>query len=158
MSAVRRVLLTVALGAAVGAGPAITSPAMAHSGTGYQSLSAFLTGSQEVPDPGDADGWGVANVRVWPSTGKLCYTLFVRRVSEPAAAHIHAGKRGTSGDVKVELNAPVHGWSVGCETIDPALAAKIAAKPQRYYVNVHSMAFSNGAVRGQLFKRGAARW
>jgi hypothetical protein len=147
-----RILMTIALGAAVGAGPAIASPASAAPG-GAVNLSALLSGAKENP-AADPDGWGAANVRVWPWSGKICYTLFVRQIATPTAAHIHAGKAGVNGDVKVELNAPTMGWSTGCEWIGKSLAWKLAVKPSRYYVNVHNAAYPNGAIRGQLWSAG----
>jgi len=35
-------------------------------------------------------------------------------------------------------------------TVDATVAAAILAHPKGYYVNVHTAAFPNGAVRGQL--------
>jgi CHRD domain len=42
------------------------------------------------------------------------------------------------------------GASSGCVAIDPALAAEIQANPRGFYANVHTTAFTAGAVRGQL--------
>jgi hypothetical protein len=123
---------------------------MATTNDGYRNLSAFMTGSQEVPGPGDTDGWGLANVRVWPATGKVCYTMFVRHIGTATAAHIHVGKRGVAGDHKVDLTLPVLGWAAGCADVTPATAAKIAASPKKYYVNIHTSEFPDGAIRGQL--------
>jgi hypothetical protein len=144
-------VLSIALGVAVGAGPAVATPAVAA--PAHRDLAALLTGAREVPGPGDPDGWGAANVRIWPKSGRICYTLFVRRLA-PAitAAHIHAGKRGEAGPVVVPLEAPVPGWARDCDTIDPDLAKQIARRPWRYYVNVHNDGFPAGAVRGQLFR------
>ena len=42
-------------------------------------------------------------------------------------------------------------FSDGCiNGVDPALVADIAANPEDYYVNIHTDAHPNGAVRGQL--------
>ncbi len=152
MSVVRRAVVCIAVGAAVGAGPALAGPASADTGTPHhRDLRALLTGAQEVPGPGDSDAWGAANVRVWPERGTLCYTLFVRRVNGVVnGAHIHAGTRGETGKVVVSLKAPVRGWSAGCTTLAKADAAAIATAPRRFYVNVHSDVFAGGAVRGQL--------
>lgn len=149
MSSVRRVVLTIALGVAVGAGPALANPALAA--PSHRDLATLMTGSQEVPGPGDPDGWGAANVRIWPRSGRVCYTMYVRGVADVTAAHIHAGRRGAAGEVKVMLEAPTMGWARGCEEIAPELARQIVRRPSRYYVNVHSKSFAAGAVRGQLF-------
>jgi hypothetical protein len=148
MSTVRRTLVHVAVGVLVGAGPVAASPASAADDD--RDLLAVLTGAQEVPGPGDPDGWGVAAVRVSPASGKICYTLFVRRIGTVTVAHIHVGKRGVAGDSKVVLTAPRHGFAAGCAQVSPARANKIADNPRGYYVNVHTSEFPAGAVRGQL--------
>ncbi|HKF81003.1 MAG TPA: CHRD domain-containing protein [Thermoleophilaceae bacterium] len=37
------------------------------------------------------------------------------------------------------------------EGVDSALLAAIKRNPHKYYINVHTTEFTNGAVRGQLF-------
>jgi hypothetical protein len=44
----------------------------------------------------------------------------------------------------------VNGFVSGTVLIDPADASAIIANPQNYYVEVHTTAFPNRAVRGQL--------
>jgi hypothetical protein len=158
MSSVRRILLTVALGAVLGAGPAIAGPAQAdHGSRRSRDLAALLTGSQEVPGPGDTNAWGAANIRIWPSSGRLCYTLFVRNVDGTIdGAHIHAGAWGVAGDVVVPLVPPVNGWSRDCLTVEKTVAADLVKAPRKFYVNVHSKALPAGAIRGQL--TGQRRW
>jgi hypothetical protein len=39
----------------------------------------------------------------------------------------------------------------GCVEVEPQLLEKINNNPQDYYVNIHTEAYSNGAIRGQLF-------
>jgi hypothetical protein len=155
---VRRSLLTLALAALLGAGPVVASPALAAAppSHGSRTLAALLTGRQEVPGPGDTDGWGAANVRVWPWNGRVCYSLFVQRVDGTVnGAHIHVGMVGQAGAVVVPLDPPTIGWSRGCTTIATAVAWQLARWPGHYYVNVHSTVFPNGAIRGQLFGQ---RW
>ena len=154
---VRRSLLTLAVGAVLGAGPVLASPApAAPPNHGSRTLAAVLTGRQEVPGPGDANGWGAANVRVWPWSGRVCYTLFAQRVDGTVnGAHLHVGPAGQSGGVEAPLEPPVLGWSRGCTVITTNVARQLARWPGRYYVNVHSTAFPNGAIRGQLFGQ---RW
>jgi hypothetical protein len=151
MSSVRGFLLTVVLVATIGAA---TGGAGAESTTAGErprvSLTAFLSGSQEVP-PADPNAWGVANLRVGVTSGQICYTLFVRRVDGTVgSAHLHSGGRGVNGAVKATLATSVHGWSQGCVNVGAALAADLTARPGSYYVNVHSSAFADGALRGQL--------
>jgi CHRD domain len=102
-----------------------------------------------VPGPGDPDGRGFALVAVDTKHGKICYTLFVRRIERATAAHIHEGDLGVAGPIVQELDAPSDGFSADCVE-NPTLAEAIAANPSHYYVNVHNAPFPAGAVRGQL--------
>jgi hypothetical protein len=107
-----------------------------------------LTGAQEAPDPGDPNGRGQFS---WSVDGRqVCYLLSVKRIGTAAAAHIHRGRRGVAGPVKVELEAPSPRSSAACATVGARLATKLRDKPGRFYVNVHTAAYPGGAVRAQL--------
>jgi len=110
---------------------------------------ASLTGSQEVPGPGDTDGTGTAAVTIDAVTGEVCADLRVAGIDTPTAAHIHRGATGVAGPVVVTLNIP-NPTSATCVAAGTTLAAEIAAAPAAFYVNVHNAAFPAGAVRGQL--------
>ena len=164
MSAFRK----IAGAAAVAGLIAVTAvvPAVAEHGHGghqnrqvrFVALSAALTGANEVPGPGDADGVGVAEIDIAARSGALCLSIAVEGIALPAtAAHIHAGAAGVAGDVVVTLEAPVGfgsgaaGIAAGCLTkLDGSLLRDIAKNPSGYYVNVHNGDFPNGALRGQL--------
>lgn len=115
-------------------------------------LKATLTGSAEVPGPGDPDGTGTASVNIDASKRELCYEVSVQRISRPTGMHIHEGDSGKAGDIVVPLTTPTAGDTTtkGCSTIDAALMGRITATPNRFYVNVHSDTHPQGAVRGQL--------
>ena len=119
-------------------------------GGGPYALGAPLSGAMEVPGPGDANGFGFARVSIDMETGELCYRLSVANVDNISAAHIHEGGAGVAGPVVVPLEAPVTGLVSSCTTIALDLAAAIVNNPSGFYVNVHSMEFPAGAVRGQL--------
>jgi CHRD domain-containing protein len=120
----------------------------ASAGGGRATLEANLTGEQEVPGPGDPNGRGEAEVKVFKA--KVCYTLKVQRIKPATAAHIHVGRRGDAGPVVVPLNAPTDGFSKGCEEISRKLSRALREHPNRYYVNVHNRPYPEGAIRGQL--------
>jgi hypothetical protein len=128
-------------------------PAVASSGT---IVGTVMTGAQEVPDPGDPDGRGVAAFVLKPDTGRVCWAYAVKGVEPIAAAHIHRAPPGEPGPVVVPIGASGdHGYSIGCTTADPALVAEIAANPGAFYFgafyfNVHNASFQGGALRGQL--------
>jgi hypothetical protein len=142
----RRPLLTAVLALAVlGALVLVALPAgaapLAH-------LEAKLTGEKEVPRPGDPNGIGKANIRVFRA--KVCFTLTARRIAPATAAHIHEAPRGKAGPVVVPLKPPTDGSSSGCVNVKQALAKDLRMHPGRFYVNVHNRPFPDGAIRGQL--------
>jgi len=117
----------------------------------FSSQRARLTGAQEVPGPGDPDGWGRAVVRVYPKMQVVCYDLWVWNIDPATAAHIHVGKPGVAGPVVIPLTAPTGGSSSGCISgVDAGLAQAMADNPRQYYVNVHNAAYPAGAIRGIL--------
>jgi CHRD domain len=130
-----------------------------HPGDTGRSLALFadLNGENEL-DPttlergaGDPDGFGSASVTF--DGDQLCFGLTVGNIDTPNAAHIHKGRKFENGPVVVPLTHPATGdpgASSGCVTVAADLAADIQAHPKAYYVNVHTGAFPDGAVRGQL--------
>ena len=123
-------------------------------------LAADLFGANEFPGPGDADGAGIARLRLNQGQGRICYTIEVRNIALPASlAHIHVGAAGVAGPPVVTLVAPgANGSSEACATgVAKPLIKAIRKDPAEYYVNVHNSQFPNGAVRGQLEKRSPAK-
>jgi hypothetical protein len=114
------------------------------------TLEASLTGEKEVPGPGDPNGRGEADVKVYKA--KVCYELEVERIKPATAAHIHRGGPNVAGDIVVELKAPTDGSSEGCKAISKNLSKKLREHPWRYYVNVHNDPYPDGAIRGQLHR------
>jgi hypothetical protein len=129
--------------------PLLPSPSVATTPTTTPTeLTATLSGANEVP-PADPNGEGMAFVFGAPSSpDKLCYVVFVNRIGTPIAAHIHRGPAGVVGPVKVPFKTPADGDSAGC--VKTTLATRILNNPSNWYVNVHTNAFPNGAIRGQL--------
>jgi hypothetical protein len=77
-------------------------------------------------------------------------------VDDVVAAHIHAGNKNVaSGPIVVDLiTEPASGTKfTGCtKDVPKKLIRKILKHPRRYYVNVHTVAFPGGAIRGQLHR------
>ncbi len=121
-------------------------------------LMVTMTGIQEVPGPGDADGSGTAEIRVDPRGGQLCWNLYARGIDPPTAAHVHRGAAGIAGPPVVTLTTPdAAGRSQGCAAVDPMVAREIATRGHDFYVNVHTQPHPAGAIRGQLRGRGPIR-
>lgn len=116
-----------------------------------KKLHTMLSGSQEVPGPGDSNGFGNAQVRLHPSKGELCVQMHVKNIDPATAAHIHEAPAGQAGPVVVNLPTPnADGHVNGCVAVAEELLREIKEDPSDYYINVHNTAFPDGAVRGQL--------
>ena len=90
---------------------------------------------------------------------QLCYTLEVRNLtSTPVGAHIHPGRRNVAGGIMVHLITPPATTSTVSDCITateggnltPAELAAIEADPRAFYVNVHTVNYRPGEIRGQL--------
>jgi hypothetical protein len=119
---------------------------------GGRPLNVTLSGTAEVPGPGDPDGRGTARVRINLGKQQICYNLSVSNIVPATAAHIHEGSSTEAGPVVVTLTPPTRGSSNGCVAIERELAQRILRSPTNFYVNVHNEPFPKGAVRGQLGK------
>lgn len=116
-----------------------------------RNLMASLKGENEVPGPGDSDGYGTAKVRVKPGKEEVCVELSVHNLDTTTAAHIHKGAKGVAGPVIVPLPTPdAQGMSKGCVAAAKDVLKDMKNNSSQYYVNVHTTAYPDGAVRGQL--------
>jgi hypothetical protein len=114
------------------------------------SFIAVMNGHNEVP-AADADATGIALFSL-KSNRQLCWVVIAHKVDGTlTAAHIHAGAAGKNGPVAVPLTL----WP-GCTWLSRKLARALRDHPSWFYANVHSTAFPNGAVRGQLMKAGSS--
>jgi CHRD domain len=125
-----------------------------------RALFAVLTGRNEVDattgrrGAGDPDAHGSFTAIV--DGNQLCFGITVTNLDTPTAAHIHKARPNQNGAIVVPLTQPPTGdpgASSGCTTIDPTLGQAILKNPHKYYANVHTSAFPNGAVRGQLSRK-----
>ncbi len=114
------------------------------------TLVATLTGREEVPGPGDADGAGTVTLTLDADKGQVCYEIGLTNVEDPTVAHVHQGAASASGGPVLPLSDDVSGAPAGCVKADAKLTGQLSAMPADYYVNVHSKANPDGAVRGQL--------
>jgi CHRD domain-containing protein len=121
------------------------------------ALFAHLSGRKEITmttgerGAGDPDGFGSASFTF--DGDQVCFGITVANLDATVAAHIHRGRKFENGPVVVALTQPASGdpgASSGCVTIEAPLAAEIQADPRGFYANVHTTAFPDGAVRGQL--------
>jgi CHRD domain-containing protein len=122
--------------------------------SGASALTAVLTGAQQVGTPGDPDGFGTAAVEIVSPT-KICFGIVVSKIDKPVEFHIHKGAKGTNGDVVIPFIPPKGGnpgTGSGCTSgVSTVLLNQIKRNPTGFYVNVHTVKFPEGAIRGQLF-------
>jgi serine/threonine-protein kinase len=110
------------------------------------TFSVALSSSAEVPKSISSTSSGTVKVTIKGTS--VCWDFTLTGVQEPNAAHIHKGNASVSGPVVVPLGSGFK--PKGCTTATAASVKEILADPASYYVNVHSLTFPDGAVRGQL--------
>ncbi len=163
---------TLAYMAAVGCVAAIAIPSialgnarrnegsLAASRAAQTPLVTRMTGANEVPTPGDSDGFGGAAITFdlsVPGSESVCWDLsYGNLTGSPLLAHIHgpAAAGATASPVIGFTTATLGATSAtGCRALtapEATIAADVVANPTNYYVNVHTSDFPNGAIRGQL--------
>jgi hypothetical protein len=118
-----------------------------------ETFTAFLTSAQEVPTNAST-ARGFARIVLNESAGTISYTItFSGLGSNQSASHVHASATGAIG-----VNSPViidtgnSGTTSGTRTgTAPITAAQIVMlREHRAYINVHSVNFPGGEIRGQL--------
>ena len=155
----RRLVATAAIAGIAGLAFGGTTIANHGSGQARGTSSATLTGHNELSmttkqrNAGDPDGLGSASVLIHDND-TVCFGLSVSRIGTPTAAHIHKGRRNENGPVRISLTPPSAGnpgASSGCVNgVSSSVVSELRRHPSRFYVNVPTMQYPNGAVRGQL--------
>jgi hypothetical protein len=143
-------------GSAGTAGSVKTSPVSSKAPSAF--FAAQLSGKNEVPAPGgpavgDPQGRGVALVKI--KGDRVSFSVSFSGIKAPTLGHIHEGKAGVNGPVKITLFGSAlpdtTRAAAGSVTLtDAKLAKTIRTNPAGFYVNLHSAEFPGGAVRGQL--------
>jgi hypothetical protein len=116
---------------------------------GGQTLTTTLVGAEERPGPGDPDGNGTITLTLNQGAGEICFELILSGIDAATAGHIHKAPAGEFGSVFVPLFGS-EGPGAKCVPATKAQIKEIRKNPQQFYVNVHTAAYPNGAVRGQL--------
>jgi len=130
---------------------AISATALATSAPVLAStitLTATLNGAAETSG-GDPDGTGSFMVEIDPDAGDFCYTLKAGSIDKVTMAHVHEGVAGANGGPVITLDVAED----MCIAVEPDKLKPIVENPAGFYVNVHTVAFPAGAVRGQLAKQ-----
>jgi hypothetical protein len=140
-------VLGVGLVAGFQPGPALAVTTLTHN----------MTGKAEVPGPGDPNGWGKVSISLYPNQHRVCFDLQWRKIKSPMMAHIHIGRQGVAGNIKVTLFSStkplphtIHRVKGCVHHVKEKLVRRIMNRPRLYYVNVHNKDYPGGALRGQL--------
>lgn len=134
----------LAYGLAMGA-----MPAMAQDNVVYIGTSMF--GDQEVGHKGAGeDASGDFSAELDLANGRMCFTAEVEGLDEVTAVHLHEGAVGKNGPMVLLLQLSGDDGEDVCIDADPELLKKVARKKAGYYINVHTVAYPDGAIRGQL--------
>jgi hypothetical protein len=158
MSAIPFRLARAAVAVAAVAGVLVVAGAGATSAgdPGGRPLGAVLTGAAEVdaagvPNQGDPDGVGAAQVTVNPGRNVVCWDIEVSGIATPTRGHVHQAPAGVNGPIVVVFFEIADGPILrGCTTPTGTTAQAILRNPADFYVNVHNADFPAGALRGQL--------
>lgn len=111
-------------------------------------FSATLSGTEEVPSVNSA-ATGTGVVIVDPNTRTMKATIVTADIAG-TAAQIHFAARGVAGPVVLSLTESSAGsgiWSVSATLTTDQLTQ---LQSGNYYFNVHSAAFPEGEIRGQI--------
>src|SRR5262249_13081733 len=128
------------------------APAHALSTTYSLAMSGAL---EALPNVGDPDGLATGTITLDDTTGAISWNITYSNLDPLTGFHIH-GPAGSPG-----LNAPIlvspgpatsggPGTLISSTVTTVANVTSIVANPTDFYVNIHTTAFPNGAVRGQL--------
>jgi hypothetical protein len=113
-------------------------------------FKANLNGPSEAP-PTSSAATGNATL-TYNQTTKIFNIVTTYTGLTPTAGHIHKGDPGVAGPVVFPFNppftSPINYTSTPLDSIQ--IADLFAG---RYYVNLHTAAFPNGEIRGQLVKQ-----
>ena len=114
------------------------------------TYTAELTGANEV-HPGDPDGSGTAEISFADELTRVCWDLNdLKGLGPITGAHIHRGPAGVDGPVVLALTQATEGGWRGCSTETSWVQRAFDEGLQNYYVNVHTVEYKAGAIRGQL--------
>ncbi len=124
----------------------VASPLQANDQFAFTGTSMF--GEYEVGHKGAGEeASGDFSAEFDLKAGKMCYILEITGLTGFTAAHIHKAEKGKNGPPVVTLELANQDR---CIDVDVELLKDIAKNEHKYYVNVHTEAHPQGAIRGQL--------
>jgi hypothetical protein len=110
-----------------------------------RNFVAYLDGAQETP-PNASAASGTGTLVLDESTRQITWSVTATGLSA-IDAHVHDGRFGIGGGIVVDLGPGTTSFS-GSATLSAAQVTKLIAN--EYYFNLHTVAFPNGEIRGQI--------
>ena len=115
------------------------------------TFSAVLLGTQEVP-PAASSASGMATLLFNPNTLAFRASIVTARLAGNAA-HIHLGAPGAAGPIVFPMSETAAGSGIWTVTGTFTAQQLVDLQAGQYYVDVHSAAFPDGEIRGQLLRQ-----
>jgi len=113
-----------------------------------EMYSATLNGSSEVP-PNPSMATGSATLSVDTTTLAMTVSITTSGIAG-TAAHVHQGAVGVSGPIIFPLTESYAGSGIWMTSVTLSATQLATLRAGNYYVNVHSVAYPAGEIRGQL--------
>jgi hypothetical protein len=135
-------------------GPAATTPGPWDPGdpraavAGSTAIGVTLSGAQETP-PNGSTATGSGNMTVDTSNGNFTASVTTSGIVG-TAAHIHAAAAGIAGPIVFPMVQTAPGGNTWTTSGQLTSAQVATLNASGYYINVHSAAFPNGEIRGQI--------
>lgn len=123
---------------------------------GYRHFAVYMSGN-ELRDGGDYEAWGMARLDLDAARETACYVINWDKLDGAVTAvHLHSAPRRNDGPHWIDFfkdqrfNGPRNSTS-GCVRSPGGKILDVINDPSGYYLNVHTTAHKDGAIRGQLF-------
>lgn len=113
---------------------------------------ATLTGAQVVGG-GDPDGSAKAELTISDELNTVCYDINDRMgLAEVTSVTVHRGAPGTNGPVVLRMKQANEGGWKNCVERREWIEDRLENAPGAFYVQIATVEYPNGAIRGQLRK------
>jgi hypothetical protein len=112
---------------------------------------ATLTGAEVVSSAGDSDGYARADLTVSQELGQICYDVNdIRNLGPITSLTINRAPRGQVGPAILRVSKANEGGWKNCVGKSDWLEQSFEYQPGRYYIQISTTEYPNGAIRGQF--------
>lgn len=112
---------------------------------------ATLTGAEVVTSGGDRDGYATAQLSVSDELDQICYDVNdMRNLAPITSLTINRASRGQVGPAILRVDRANEGDWKNCVSKSEWLEQSFEYAPGAYYIQVSTIEFPTGAIRGQF--------